>query len=280
MTIVVSVRVTDGIVLASDSATSFVDGDGIVVKVYNNANKIFNLVKGKPIGAMTYGNGSIGTASIATLSKDFRVLLGDSKSNFYLDPGTYTLEDVAEKAKQFLFTDSYLREYPKGSPNYAMGYRICGYSATGSLPEAWEIFIANDQCSGPTQLYEKDSFGIRWAGESEALDRLILGAGSKAYEAFVQAGLDETAAKDAHSELINHLYAPLYLPAMPIQDAIDLARFLADTAAKFAQFSHRAATVGGPIEIATITKHEGFKWVSRKHYYSTDFNAGVTDHVA
>lgn len=43
MTIVVTVRVNDGIVLAGDSATSFVDKDGHVVKVYNNANKIFNL---------------------------------------------------------------------------------------------------------------------------------------------------------------------------------------------------------------------------------------------
>lgn len=26
-------------------------------------------------------------------------------------------------------------------------------------------------------------------------------------------------------------------------------------------------TVGGPIEIAVITKHEDFKWVKRKHFY-------------
>ena len=32
MTIVVSVRVTDGIVLASDSATSFIDSNGNVLK--------------------------------------------------------------------------------------------------------------------------------------------------------------------------------------------------------------------------------------------------------
>ena len=57
MTIVVTVRVNDGIVLAADSATSFIDGQGNVAKIYNNANKIFNLVKVWPIGAMTYGTG-------------------------------------------------------------------------------------------------------------------------------------------------------------------------------------------------------------------------------
>jgi hypothetical protein len=68
MTIVVTVRVNDGIVLAADSATSFIDGSGNVAKVYNNANKIFNLVKVWPIGAMTYGAGGMGSASISTLS--------------------------------------------------------------------------------------------------------------------------------------------------------------------------------------------------------------------
>jgi hypothetical protein len=63
--IVVTVGVNDGIVLAADSATSFIDNSGNVAKIYNNANKISNLVKIWPIGTMTYGGGSIGAASIA-----------------------------------------------------------------------------------------------------------------------------------------------------------------------------------------------------------------------
>ena len=30
----------------------------------------------------------------------------------------------------------------------------------------------------------------------------------------------------------------------------------------------RTKTVGGPVEVAVITKHEGFKWVQRKHFFS------------
>lgn len=33
-----------------------------------------------------------------------------------------------------------------------------------------------------------------------------------------------------------------------------------------------ANTVGGPIELAAITKHEGFKWVTRKHYFDEQLN--------
>jgi hypothetical protein len=30
--------------------------------------------------------------------------------------------------------------------------------------------------------------------------------------------------------------------------------------------------VGGPIEIAAITKHEGFRWIQRKHFYPAGLN--------
>ena len=39
----------------------------------------------------------------------------------------------------------------------------------------------------------------------------------------------------------------------------------------------RPETIGGPIELAAITKHEGFKWVARKHYYGEELNR-ETDH--
>jgi hypothetical protein len=275
MTIVVSVKVNDGIVLASDSATSFINDDGHVVKVYNNANKMFNLVKVWPIGAMTYGNGSIGPASIATLSKDLRRQLDPRTSTdptYTLDRESYTVKEVAEKAKRFFFDEHFRSEYPSGAPGFFMGYRICGYSAGAALAEGWEIRIHENTCVGPLELYPDGSSGIRWQGEREALDRLILGVGSRTDDVLVQLGIDKAVAEQVHSELTKRLYASLYLEAMPIEDAIELAFFLADTAARFAQFSLRAATVGGPIEVATITKHEGFKWVKRKHYYSAEFN--------
>ena len=61
MTIVVTVKVTDGLVLAADSAATFFipRPSGVVTKIYNNANKVFNLRKVWPVGAMVYGSGGI-----------------------------------------------------------------------------------------------------------------------------------------------------------------------------------------------------------------------------
>jgi hypothetical protein len=40
----------------------------------------------------------------------------------------------------------------------------------------------------------------------------------------------------------------------------------------FSRLSPGPTIVGGPIEIAAITKHENFKWISRKHYYDQPLN--------
>lgn len=67
----------------------------------------------------------------------------------------------------------------------------------------------------------------------------------------------------------------LVAPPMPIQDAIDLAEFLVDLTINFSRFTPGAPTVGGPIEVAAITKHEGFKWIRRKYWYSREINPEV-----
>lgn len=63
--------------LATDSASTIVcdeieDGVRSVYHTYFAADKLFNLKKGSPIGAMTWGNGSVNNESISTLAKDFR----------------------------------------------------------------------------------------------------------------------------------------------------------------------------------------------------------------
>ena len=112
MTIVVTVKINDGIVLASDSATTFFDDNGAPIKIYNNANKVFNLVKGLPIGGLTWGAGGIGAASISTITKDLRRRLSGEDPGFLewkLDPHNYTIEGVANRVRE-LFSRSFIRK--------------------------------------------------------------------------------------------------------------------------------------------------------------------------
>jgi len=124
------------------------------------------------------------------------------------------------------------------------------------------------------QLRDENAGGPNWAGETEALDRLILGRSVAIIDSAVKHGFEVNAANALLQKMGPDLYETLVMPAMPIQDAIDLSRYLVETTIGFSKFSiNRADTVGGPIEIAAITKHEGFRWVARKHFYPADLNS-------
>lgn len=281
MTIAISVKVNDGIVLASDSATTIMGRDPggsiSVLNIYNYANKIFNLKKGLPIGAITWGIGSIGYSSISTLVKDFRKLIS-SNDDLRIDNNNYTIEDMANKFKKFIFDEKYLTAFKDLPQKPSMGFMIVGYSSRELLAEEWRIDIDKGECKGPAKVRERDEIGITWNGEIEAINRLIFGYSTNLINILIKDfPLPEEDAKGIVELCRKKLSVPFVIAPMPIQDAIDLTIFLVETTINFSRFAPGAPTVGGPIEVAAITKHEGFKWIQRKHYYDTSLNPKTED---
>src|SRR3989442_9788796 len=75
MSIVVSVRVGDGLVMAADSASTLSAADPTgkelgVAKVFNNATKLLQL-RDYPVGVATWGSGTIGASTISSLVEEF-----------------------------------------------------------------------------------------------------------------------------------------------------------------------------------------------------------------
>jgi hypothetical protein len=280
MTIAISLKVNDGLILAADSASTLVTqdpaGNAGVVNVYNNANKVFNLRKGLPIGAITWGSGSIGTASIATLAKDLRKRFTDpdkTHREWKLVSNTYTVESVAQKLKQFMYDELYVPAFRDWPEQPALGFIVAGYSANADMAEEYIIEIQGGQCSGPSLVRQRNESGLVWNGQPEAISRLVIGYGTQLPDVLSNnLGVPPDQIEPVLNVLQQALQAPLVVPAMPIQDAIDLAKFLVDLTVNFSRFMPGAPTVGGPVEVAAITKHEGFKWIQRKHYFSKDLN--------
>ncbi|HWY39532.1 MAG TPA: hypothetical protein VNX27_01935 [Chthoniobacterales bacterium] len=54
-----------------------------------------------------------------------------------------------------------------------------------------------------------------------------------------------------------------------LQDAIDYAKFLIRTTSDFQRFSGKMPTVGGDIDISLLTHHRGFQWIAQKELYRT-----------
>jgi hypothetical protein len=265
VTIIVSVKINDGIVMAADSAGTMGSG-----QVYAHANKITNLCENLPVGAMSTGAGGIGNESVETLLKDLRRRFAGRDPmylNWRLDPTGYTMEQVAGRLRAFLFEE---KAAPCPEP-INLQLRLCGYSAGRPLAEVGEVIMAGQDCPPPRRIMDETAFGVMWDGQYEALNRLILGLGFDIGAALVKHGVPPQDASRLQVVLVRDLYATLSVPAMPIQDAIDLARFLVETTIGFVRFAvFLPKNVGGAVEIAAITKHEGFRWVQRKSFYPAD----------
>jgi hypothetical protein len=280
VTIALSVKINDGVVLATDSASTVmgsVPGGLGVLNVYDNANKAFNLYKGLPIGAVTWGAGGIGNASISSLVKDFRQRLKEDPeepNSYRLNTAEYTVEEVATRLRRFIFEENYVGAFANlpAAQRPPLGFIVAGYgriqNANGPHAEEFGVVIDQGNCGPPNRLRQGHESGIFWAGMGESLNRLILGFGTALPQVLQQnLGVPVNQIPTAMQVIQQALGAQLAISAMPLKDAIDLAEFLADVAIKFSKFSPGANVVGGPIEIAAISKHVGFKWVRRKFYF-------------
>lgn len=286
------VSVHDGIVLAADSASTLTVSVAPgtiagVAKVYNNANKIFNLYKGKSIGCVVFGAGSIGNSSIGTLIKDLRAALMDKKKREKLEadlgikfnPEDYTMEQVAGIVSKFISREC-AKQPPVVQATLGIGLFLAGYSSVGNLGESWSVDFKAGQPVAPKLVRPSDQAGINWGGQSDVLQRIVIGFTPNLYQVLAEVsgapGQPPVTAEQLFAQLnqllMTRLGAPLVFPPTPIQDAIDLARYLAYSAVMFSRFLPGASVVGGPIDIAAITKHEGFKWIERKHYYDYEHN--------
>jgi len=192
--------------------------------------------------------------------------------DWVLEPSQYSIRAVAEGLRRFFFEELYVPAFKEFEEKPLLGFVAAGYSAGEGLAEEWRIQISGGQCAEPELLREKEAAGISWSGEPEAITRVLMGHGTMLPEVLRELGVPEEQVAPAMGQIRARLEVPMALAAMPIQDAIDLAAFFVDATVNFSRFAPGPPTVGGPIEVAAITKHEGFKWVRRKFYYDARYN--------
>lgn len=254
MTIVVSVKVRDGLILGTDSMTQISaptpQGGAItVLKSYSNARKLFQ-VRDAPIGVMTYGLGNIGNRSIEGLVLDFSRSAGTGS----VEESARGLFDHVKAQYDGVFgeVDPALRP--------VLGFYVAGYTAGEAFPEEFEFLLPRD--AEPFRARDLEAFGASWRGVDSPFTRLY-----KGFDAYViphrleEKGLAE---EDIIAVLEPEgLETQVLFDGMPVQDAINFAVYILDTTIGWTTFQLGAPACGRPLQVATVLADTGFAWVEK-----------------
>jgi hypothetical protein len=264
MTLNVSLRVPDGIVLASDSLSTLVSFANQKMNVSGTCDSCGKPVEIKDVqtpplripsstwpyaqkmypiqeryGLATHGSGMVNKRSIY----NHIIELGPNL------PDVVEGEDHLEKLSNFVvgyFHGQLLAEWKKLGITADLqpdnlrpfGFQLVGFSRDENGDPNPITYLLD---IGKAPLVRKfSSIGCTWSGDGSVVGKLWSGGQSGAsYDVF------------------------------SLQDAIDYAKFLIKTTGDYQRFSGNLPTVGGDIDVALITNHRGFRWISQKELYRT-----------
>jgi hypothetical protein len=69
-------------------------------------------------------------------------------------------------------------------------------------------------------------------------------------------------------------YSPMArdIASLPVAEMAALAKSLIELQSLKERVTRPSESVGGPIDVAVISKHDGFVWIERKHYFRPELN--------
>ena len=70
------------------------------------------------------------------------------------------------------------------------------------------------------------------------------------------------------------------LGALPVDEMAELAETLINLQSLKEKVTKPSQTVGGPIDVAVITKSEGLVWIKRKHFFDLGLNSRYMQRLA
>jgi hypothetical protein len=268
MSVAVSCNLSDGVVLAVDSAVALRTA-GQIVKIYENAEKLFPLGD-RPIGMAVYGLAAIGDRSIGSYLREFA-----TENPVVADPNS-TLQEVVEAAREFLMA-AYLREVAPdlerslGRPwdqipvedRPPLGVVMGGFSPGAHLSEVWRIVLPAHETPGSALLDRaRGDFGADTYAMAAPIRRYLRGADrplvgeilrfmERRSTPLTPAEEDEILRiLDAHAYKIRH-------DAMPMKEGVAYARFLVELVVNHHRFAVGDPAVGGKIQIGRVDYRGG-----------------------
>lgn len=258
MTVALTIVSTDGVVVAADSRTSQQLMNNSPVRVLSDyTHKVFKVGEH---AVATYGWAFLEDRNIAGHMTQFASETKDCE-----DP-----KDLADRLANFFGQriDRHIKDGRDQQPppgNNPLGFLVggvkdgVGVSFEVALPSR-EVHAWHDAGTNP---------GAVWRGQTDVIRRLVKGFDLDSAEALVTLAGKKTEWEAIAPELAGLEYI-IPFGTMNLQDAVDFAVFLIRTTIDAQRLTHGMAAapgswpgVGGPIEIAVVTPHQGFVWLQR-----------------
>lgn len=221
---------------------------------FDNARKVLRFADPNSyVGAVTYGLGGIGLRSAYSFIPELESALSQTR---------LTVEEFAKRLGDF-FLQQWQSTMPSDYSGPPITFVVAGFNA--SEPYGRVYLIAIPTAPNPVEQHSgAGEFGITWGGQREIVDRLIRGYD----ERVLHAAKDTLHIDDTQMNQLRQSLAPLQMQVpiqfLPLQDCIDLAIFFIRTTIEAQRLTVGIRGCGGPIDIATITRLEGFKFVQEK----------------
>ena len=259
MSLGIAFKGPEGIVLAADSRvtlTGQAPGSNLLVQAhYDNATKLLKVKDHNNVGAVTYGLGALGGRQPRTAHSYLPEFETELATERHL-----SVETFATKLSHFFQYQWEATNTPAEAD--AMVFLIGGFDEGEAYGRVFEVSIPN--APAPVEKSVND-FGITFGGQHEIAGRL-LGGYDPQLEALMNANVHLNAAQTTNfrQKVLQTLAMPIPYQFLPLQDCVDLAIFLIKTTATLQRWTTGVRGVGGAIDVATITRTDGFRAIQEK----------------
>ena len=261
MSLGVVVKGPEGLVLAADTRITLGAQQGSRPPVsvnFDNATKLLTFSKPHNwVAAVTYGQAVIGGRTAHSFIPEFEVPLANSR---------LPVVQFAQQLSEF-FQERWERAglAKTSSAGGGMKFIVGGYDEQKAYGEVLLFTIPGAPQPVPRN---PDDFGMTWGGQLQIASRIIQGY-DPSLMGIIKEHLDVSDPKIEELRLLLRSRTEYSIPydILALQDCVDLATFLIRTTMTAQNLAVGVRGVGGTIEVATITRTDGLKWIQKKEIH-------------
>ena len=261
MTLAVVFKGPEGLALAVDSRVTLdvqLPTGRQTSSYFDNATKLLSIQGQSYVGIVTYGMGAIGQAQPRTAHGFIPEFEAQLSRKYDQRAG---VSEVAQELGAFYTQQWQQADMPSGAP--PMVFLVAGFDESYAYGRVYEVVIPNHP--QPVEKNPGNQFGITWGGQGELAARLLGGVDQQAAViAQNELRLSTAQREGLRTKWAEQLSLPIPYQFLPLQDCVDLSAFLVDMTSSVQTWILGVRGVGGAIDVATITRTEGFRAIKQK----------------